>query len=53
MAKAWWPNGVVVGKDDDVGCSVFDAVAHLQAFIGKRNFENTYAFWIDLIGEVL
>lgn len=51
--QGWRPNGVVVGKDDDVGSGVLDTVAHLQTLIGERDGENAYTFGIDLVGEVL
>lgn len=47
------PDGVVVGEDDDICGCVLDAMAHLEAFVGKGNGEDADAFWVYLVGEVL
>jgi hypothetical protein len=51
--KRRWPNGVVVGEDDDVGGGVLDAVAHLETFVGKGDCQNANSLGVDLVGEVL
>ena len=48
-----WPYGVVVCENDDVGGGVLDAVAHLEAFVGKGDGEDADAVGVDGVGEVL
>jgi hypothetical protein len=51
--ERWRPNGVIVGKNNDVGGSVLDTMAHLQTLVGEWDGENSYPFGVDLVGEVL
>lgn len=47
------PDSVIVGEDDDVGRGVFDAVGHLEAFVGEGDGQDADALGVDLVGEVL
>lgn len=47
------PNGVVVGKHDDIRRRILDPMAHLQSFVRKRDGQHTNALRVDLVGKVL
>lgn len=49
----WRPNGVIVGKYNDIGRSVANTVGHLKTFVGKWNCQDANTAGIDGIGEFL
>ena len=47
------PDGIVIGKDDDIGRSVFDAVGHLEPLVGKGHGQDANTLRVDRVCEFL
>lgn len=47
------PNGIVVGKHQDLCGGRIDALDHLKALVGFRDSAHPDALWIDFIGKLL
>lgn len=47
------PDGIVIGKDDDVGRTVSDPVHHLQTFIGERDGQDADLVGVHRVGQFL
>ena len=51
--KRRWPNGIVVGKNDNIRRGVLDSMTHLQSLVRKGNGQDPDNVRVDLVGEVL
>ena len=47
------PNGIIVGKDNDICGGVLDTMGHLEPFVGVGNGEDTDTIWVDGVCEFL
>jgi hypothetical protein len=47
------PDGIVIGKDDDIRGSMPDPVNHLQSLVGQRDGQDSDLVRVDRVGELL